>query len=124
MNVDIRIQEAHKSFQWAHSSTVKILDLIIGGATVSSSLPSAPQQGISKYRPNTAFIMMWMDKDHPELDDVRDAITVAFEKFGIHALRADDIEHEDTITRRILDEIATSEFLIADLTGAIPSVYY
>jgi len=118
------ITSAHKIFKAAHRSTLKILDLMLQRPAESFSLPSVPQQSVSKYRPNTAFIMMWMDRDHPELDDLSDAIKTTFEKFGINALRADDIEHEDTITRRILDEIATSEFLIADLTGERPSVYY
>ena len=74
--------------------------------------------------PNTAFIMMPIDRDIPDLEDVKECMKNAFKKFGIVAQRADEIEHSDVITTRIINEIRESEFLIADLTLERPSVYY
>jgi hypothetical protein len=82
------------------------------------------QPEASKYRPNTAFVMMWMDKAEAALEDVRDAVQEVFGEFDIRAVRADDIEHDGVITQRVLEEIRTSEFLFADLTGTRPNVYY
>jgi type VI protein secretion system component Hcp len=74
--------------------------------------------------PNSAFIVMWMDPDHSELEDVCHAIKEVCRQFGVAAVRADDIEHSDQITELVLSRIASSEFVIADLTGERPNVYY
>ncbi len=79
---------------------------------------------VGAYRQSTAFVMMWMDHSKPELEDIRDAVVEIFRAFGITAIRADDIEHEGVITQRVLDEIRTSEFLFADISGSRPNVYY
>ncbi len=80
--------------------------------------------GVTKYRENTVFVMMWIDPSRPELEDVYDAIKSTCRLYNLNAVRADEIEHEEVITAKILNEIKTSEFLIADLTGERPSVYY
>ena len=75
-------------------------------------------------KPATAFVLMAMSANDPSLVDVHDAIKAGFAAFGVKAHRADEIEHQGRITDRILDEIVTCEYVLADLTHTRPNVYY
>jgi hypothetical protein len=98
--------------------------LVQAAPSANSRIVSIAPVTQTSHVPNTAFILMWMDKAHAELDDVSNAIKEVCQSFGVRASRADDVEHSDRITDIILDHIRNSEFLIADLTGERPNVYY
>ncbi len=74
--------------------------------------------------PNTAFILMRMDKDYKQGEDIHNAIKEVCGDYGIVADRADDIQHSARITDIILEKIQSSEIIIADLSGEKPNVYY
>lgn len=73
---------------------------------------------------NTAFILMWMDPERPELEDVYHVAKSVFWEFGIDARRADKIQQSTRITDLVLNWIRRAEFVFADLTGERPNVYY
>jgi len=110
--------KAQERFEEAGAKVLDLIDLL------SPSEAEESDSGTSNYKPNTAFIMMAIDLTKPELEDIRNAIKEMFERFGIRAITADEIEHEGVITDRILNEIDTSEFLLADLSYERPNVYY
>lgn len=113
------VATAQRRFDQAAAKTLDLTDLL-----VSADASDLAQLGTVNYRQNTAFIMMAIDSSNSELEDVRIGIKDVFQEFGIDAVTADEIQHEGVITERILSEIDTSEFLIADLTHERPNVYY
>lgn len=115
--------DALKDFFDSLAIVRQVLDLATASAQDRDSSESTAI-GITRIRAGTAFIVMWMDKAHPELADVVDAVKEVFALFNIIAVRADDIEHDGQITPRIIREIETAEYLFADLTGERPNVYY
>lgn len=115
------LKDAKREALEAMNTAISLIYSVPPDAGTTSLRPSSPT---TTFIPNSAFILMWMDPKHPELDDVCNAIKEVCRDFGVTALRADDVEHEDRITEVILANIAGSEFLIADLTGERPNVYY
>lgn len=116
--------EASRAFNSAMNTLASIYELIEASPSAAPDGQVASMSSASKYRPNSVFVMMWIDPKNPTLEDTYETIKSVCTKFGLYALRADEIEHEEVITERILSEIKTAEFLIADLTGERPSVYY
>ena len=106
-------------FDRAADKTLDIVDLLMANEGTDLATP-----GTANYEPNTAFIMMAIDSNKPELEDIKFAIEDVFKDFGIDAKAVNDMQHEEAITERILSEIQTREFLIADLTFERPNVYY
>ena len=67
------------------------------------------------------FIAMWFDKS---MDSAFDAIYDAVKEIKYEPVRMDRVEHIDKIDDKIIAEIKSSKFLIADLTKHINGVYY
>jgi hypothetical protein len=82
------------------------------------------EQARRTFVPNTAFIIMPIQPENPEMVAAHRAIKEVFGSFGILAQRADDVQHDGVVTEMILRKIRDAEFLVADLTNERPSVYY
>lgn len=108
-------------YTWKPSASVGIAPTNWFPLNVSPSVAAGDDV---KQKPNTAFVIMPIDSSKPDLQDVLKSIKSICAKFGISAVRADEIEHQQQITDVVLQQIRECEFLIADLSLERPNVYY
>lgn len=71
-----------------------------------------------------AFVAMPIVPGDQNYDDVLDAIKEAAKRCGIHAERVDEPQSNERITDRILESIRKAEYVVVDLTGSRPNVFY
>ena len=116
--------DARSVFERNISNLLGLVDLLEASTALQSDEFRANPQATAEYEPNSAFVMMQINPGMPELEDRYNAIKTGFAEFGIEAVRADEIEHSEVITDKIMEKIRSSEFLLADLSGERPSVYY
>jgi len=130
-NLEVLMQEYYQSReQQSDGYTIQTLNIPITNTLARGWSPTNyvyyPQPSVLSYeiKRNTAFVLMPMDRENPELEDVYETIKLACKSFGVRAYRADEIQHQDRITDLILSEIQQCELLIADLSYERPNVYY
>jgi hypothetical protein len=125
-NIDQLLEEVYKRYEKAREPHVYTTVYSGQGLTAAPSygFSASPETTEDEIKKDTAFVLMAMDPSIYELVDVYNAIKDVCASFGINAFRADEIEHQDRITDLILSEIASCEFLIADLSYERPNVYY
>lgn len=111
--------EESKEVFFKYYKKVKDIFDLIQSSSISSikSIQDHNRNVPASYRPNTAFLIMQIAHNDSKIQDTYDAYVECFKKFNIKVIRADNIEHEEIITTRVIDEIKNSEYLLGDLNG-------
>jgi hypothetical protein len=109
------------------SHVIDMIDKSIGVIRVGAPEPTPEKPKMivdADVEKGYAFIAMPIAPDDAQIEDVLDAIKEAAKRCGIHAERVDEPHSNDRITDRILESIRKAEYVIVDLTGSRPNVFY
>jgi nucleoside 2-deoxyribosyltransferase len=88
----------------------------------AASTRSILQKTLTPTEPQVFVIMKFGDN---ELDSAYEGvIKPIIEEFDLRAIRIDEIQDSGKITDQILEHIARSKYVLADLTGERPNCYY
>jgi hypothetical protein len=86
------------------------------------TLTSVFQKAFASSRNQVFVIMKFNDK---VLNSAYDGvIQPVIEKFGMQPLRIDEVQNSGKITDQVLESIACSRYILADLSGERPNCYY
>lgn len=124
LGIKLGIGEAAFDFFYQYDGLEDLIRRQLAPGSEGTFVNTPEMPGGKSVVPNTAFILMWMSRQQKGLVDVYNAIKRVCDSFGIRAFRIDDVERSEQITDTILENIEKSQYIIADLTGSRPNVYY
>ena len=114
-------QEFTTTFVNGHDCTAEVLQEVRGNSTVSPT-QSILQLAFAAPKQQAFVVMQFGDKT---LDSAyTGVIKRVIESHGLKSVRIDEIQDAGKITDQVLQNIATSKYIIADLSGERPNCYY
>ncbi len=103
------------------SCTQELIDEV-RGKKMKHQARSLLQKALAIPEKKVFVIMKFRDK---QLDSAYEGvIKPTIESFGLACVRIDEVQSSGMITNEVLDEIATSMYVLSDLTGSRPNCYY
>jgi nucleoside 2-deoxyribosyltransferase len=104
-----------------HECTQEIIEEV-KSAQASPFVQSALQLAFAPPKNHIFVVMKFGDK---ELDSAYEGvIKPIIEENGYKAVRIDEVQDSGKITEQVLEHIATSKYILADLSGERPNCYY
>lgn len=89
---------------------------------ISSESRSILEKNLSSEK-NQVFVIMKLGDD--DLDSAYEVvIKPVFQELGITVIRGDEIQDSGKISDQVLENIATSKFILSELSGERPNCYY
>lgn len=123
------ISEDHLFEEMAHSEPSNSANLLEASPVAVKSIFSPPITSIRAEFETTAFYVTPIgDENSPQRRHsdlfLNFLIEPAVEKFGLNVVRADTIDKPGVITRQVIQYLAESRLVIADLSFQNPNVFY
>ena len=118
----VKIPTEFKSSEFAKRECTKeiLKEVQIGSA--SGAAQSLLQRATATPEPQVFVIMKFGDA---ALDSAYEGVMKpVIEEYGLKTIRIDEVQNSGRINDQILDTIASSQYVLADLTGERPNCYY
>jgi nucleoside 2-deoxyribosyltransferase len=91
----------------------------------AKAIPSAKSVLQMAFAPPKNQVFVVMKFGSKELDSAYEGvIKPVIEEYGYKAIRIDELQDSGKITDQVLEHIATSKYILADLSGERPNCYY
>ncbi|MFH4822631.1 hypothetical protein WL046_24075 [Vibrio alginolyticus] len=120
-DIEIRIQELTQEIQSSKERFESVNHLVLDGNESKDGILNSPMFENVKVEPNTAFVLTPFNKN---FDEDYQVVRDFFVDFGYRCQRGDDVIVSHNVLGHILEQMARSEVVVANITGRNPNVFY
>lgn len=120
-NIEVRISELTQEIQSSKERFESVNHLLLDGNNSKKGILNQSNLKGVDIIPNSAFVLTPFNKG---FDSDYEAVKEFFVEFSYQCQRGDDVKVSHNVLGHILEQMASAEIVVANITGRNPNVFY